>query len=262
MPGNPPRPAFSWPLSSRAERFGIHAPAGGQPGSGPTPPPHGQSLAYVELHAHSCWSLREGASSPDELVHRALELGYTHLAITDHDNLYGAMEFAKAAREFGLAPITGCEVTLTDESHLTLLCETAEGYRNLCRLLSRAYHVHGKDTPRVEKDWLFELRKGLILLTGCRQGELSRLVDPGQSESRSLEAASAIARGYRDHFGAGQVFIELQHHDVFGDTPRVAALAAIAEEVGLPVVATNNVHYHTRERHRLNDALVAIRHRL
>ncbi|MFN0095749.1 MAG: DNA polymerase III subunit alpha [Dehalococcoidia bacterium] len=216
---------------------------------------------YAELHAHSCWSFREGASATDELVETAHRLGYTALALTDHDNLCGAMEFAKAARARGLKPITGCEVTIEhaegQRSHLTLLCETVEGYRNLCRLLSRAYTTFGKDDPRVLADWLVELRTGLIVLSGCREGELSRLAAAGaESEAR------ALAQHYRDLFGPERFFVELQHHDVFGDTQRVALLARVATATGLAVVATNNAHYHIRERHRLNDALVAVRHRL
>ncbi|MBI2765084.1 MAG: error-prone DNA polymerase [Chloroflexi bacterium] len=251
--------------------------------------------AYAELHAHSCWSLREGASSTDEMADRAFMLGYTALAITDHDNLYGAMEFAKAARERGLKPITGCELTVREEfrvpssefreaepaaagtdaagaspgqgprpnaqclptSHLTVLAETVEGYRNLCRLLSRAYKTYGKDTPMVEREWLFECREGLIVLSGCREGEICRLLEAGDHH-----AAEALAAEYRDLLGTGQFFIELQHHDVYGDRERVAQLAGLAERLGLEVVATNNAHYHVRARHRLNDALVAIRHRL
>jgi len=222
-------------------------------------------VGYAELHAHSCWSLREGASSTDELVARAVVLGYTALAVTDHDNLYGAMEYAKAAREQGLRPITGCELTLKSEgettSHLTVLAETVEGYRNLCRILSRAYKTYGKDRPFVEKEWLFEFKDGLIVLSGCREGELSRLVDPLNPEG-SPAAAAAIASEYRDVFGPEHFFVELQHHDVYGDTQRVAALAELAERAGLEVVATNNAHYHVRSRHRLNDVLVAVRHRL
>jgi error-prone DNA polymerase len=220
-------------------------------------------MRYVELHAHSCWSLREGASSTDELIDRALALGYPAMAVTDHDNLYGAMEYAKAAHERGLRPITGAEVTLVDGSHLTLLAETVEGYRNLCRLLSRAYTTHGKDTPLAEKGWLFELQEGLVVLSGCREGELARLVDRAlAARDGNLRAAEALAAEYRDRLGPERFFIELQHHDVFGDTRRVAALAGIAGRLGLEVVATNNAHYHIRERHRLNDVLVAVRHRL
>lgn len=224
---------------------------------------------YVELHAHSCWSLREGASATDELIDRALQLGYPALALTDHDNLYGAMEFARAASERGLKPITGAEVTVLEPpgspaggqpGHLTLLAQDVDGYRNLCRLLSRAYRTHGKDTPLVERGWLFECNAGLVVLSGCGDSALSRLADP-LSETSSISAAEALAAAYHEVFG-DRYFVELQHHDVYGDDERVAALAGIAARLGIEVVATNNVHYHVRTRHRLNDVLVAVRHRL
>ncbi|MCK6564868.1 MAG: error-prone DNA polymerase [Dehalococcoidia bacterium] len=232
------------------------------------------SLPYAELHAHSCWSLREGASSPDELIGRAVALGYTAMALTDHDNLYGAMEYAKAARERGLKPITGCEITLASPgspSHLTVLCATVEGYRNLCRLLSRAYRAHGKDSPLIEKEWLFEHGEGLIVLSGCAQGEIPRLAEGAGSreegggrrkEEGAPRSPTSIAGEFRDVFGRERFFIELQHHDVYGDTRRVESLVEVAKRAGLRVVATNNAHYHVRERHRLNDVLVAVRHRL
>jgi error-prone DNA polymerase len=219
-------------------------------------------MPYAELHAHSCWSLREGASSTDEMVGRALALGYTAMAITDHDNLYGAMEYARAAEERGLKPITGCEISVASEDgegppgHLTLLAEDVAGYRNLCRLLSRAYRTFGKDEPRITRGWLFELGDGLIVLSGCRQGEIPRLLETG-----GRRAALDLAGAFRDHFG-DRFFIELQHHDVYGDSRRMHALAELAAAAGVATVATNNAHYHVRERHRLNDALVAIRHRL
>ena len=218
---------------------------------------------FVELHAHSCWSLREGASRTDELIDRALALGYPALAVTDHDNLYGAMEFAKAARERGLKPITGCEVTLGhgdgETSHVTLLAMNVEGYRNLCRLLSRAYGTYGKDEPRVEKAWLFAMNEGLIVLSGCSSaGELNRLAAGRARGWRST--ATAILDEYAAILG-DRFYVELQHHDVYGDSERVAALAETAKTAGVPIVATNNTHYHVRSRHRLNDVLVAVRHR-
>ncbi|MDZ7727071.1 MAG: PHP domain-containing protein [Dehalococcoidia bacterium] len=223
---------------------------------------------YVELHAHSCWSLREGASNVDEIVGQALALGYEAMALTDHDNLYGAMEYAQAAKARGLRPITGCELTLTpreaggEPSHVTVLAATVTGYRNICQLLSRAFKEYGKDSPRVEHGWLFEWHEGLIVLSGCREGELSRLVDRARDgEAGAMQRAEAIAAEYREVFG-DQFYVELQHHDVYGDTGRVAGLAELAERVGVPIVATNNPHYHVRERHRLNDVLAAIRHRL
>jgi error-prone DNA polymerase len=217
---------------------------------------------YAELHAHSCWSLREGASSNDEMVDRAVRLGYEALAITDHDNLYGAMEYAQAASERQLKPITGCELTVAGVSspsakyHLTVLAQNVEGYRNLCRILSKAHLVHGKDEPYAEPEWLFEHQDGLIVLSGCRRGEIAALL-----ESADVAAAEEAARKYSAVFG-DRFYVELQHHDVFGDSERTAALAELAERCGIEVVATNNAHYHVRARHRLNDVLVAVRHRL
>ena len=107
--------------------------------------PDTPSSPYAELHLHTAFSFLDGASLPEEMIGRAADLGYQALAITDHDGLYGAMEFAKAARAAGIAPITGAEITLDDGSHLTLLVESPAGYRNLCRLITAAYA--GPDIP-------------------------------------------------------------------------------------------------------------------
>jgi len=211
--------------------------------------------AYAELHAHSCWSLREGASSTDELIDRAIALGYPAMALTDHDNLYGAMEYAKAANERGLKPITGSELTMASGGHLTVLAQDIEGYRNLCRLLSRAYQVHGKDTPMVEREWLFKYNRGLIVLSGCDSSDIAQL------GTRNSKLGTQRASEFRDVFG-DRFYIELQHHDVYGDREKVHALARLAERTGIELVATNNAHYHVRTRHRLNDVLVAVRNRL
>ena len=232
---------------------------------------------YVELHLHTAFSFLDGASLPEELVGRAAELGYRALAITDHNGLHGAMEFARAARAADIAPITGAELTLDDGSHLTLLAETAKGYANLSRLITAAYagpnvpaegdassfapprEVWKRDEdrqPRLDPALLAEHAQGVILLTGCRRGALSRLVD----EERWVDARVLLKR-YVEWFGAENVAIELQHNQVFGDARRVAALSRLATDAGLCTVATGNVHYHRRERHRLQDVLVAIRHR-
>jgi predicted metal-dependent phosphoesterase TrpH len=104
-------------------------------------------MTYVELHAHSAYSFLDGASQPEELVARAAELGYEALALTDHDGVYGSLEFAHAAKHFGVRPITGAEVTLADGSHVTLLVEDACGYANLCRLLTAA-HAHTRPAAK------------------------------------------------------------------------------------------------------------------
>ena len=127
-------------------------------------------MSYIELHAHSNFSFLEGASHIDEMVMRARELGYDTLALTDHDGLHGAMEFAQCARAWGLRPITGAEVTLASGYHLTLLCENQRGYANLCRLLSHAHLDHERGDPRVEPEVLALRSEGLIALSGCRNG--------------------------------------------------------------------------------------------
>ncbi|MBI2761129.1 MAG: error-prone DNA polymerase [Chloroflexi bacterium] len=223
---------------------------------------------YVELHCHSSYSLREGASTPVELLDRAAALGYDTLALTDHDGLYGAMEFAREANLRGIRPITGAEITLSNGHHLTLLAESQRGYANLCRLISAAHgtpldassgEASVDHTPHVALDVAYLERAaldGLIALSGCSKGETPALVQAGR-----FEEAEAATRRYREWFGRDTFFIELQQNFVYGDTARNAALVELAERVGVGTVATNNVHYHVRERSRLHDVLVAIRNR-
>src|SRR5436305_10284427 len=138
-------------------------------------------MAYVELHCHSAYSFLDGASLPEEVAVQAAELGYGALALTDHDGVYGSLEFAHAAKAFGVRPITGAEVTLADRSHVTLLVESARGYANLCRLLTAA-HAHTRDTtnreplpPRLDRALLEEQNEGLVCLSGCaREGLAGR----------------------------------------------------------------------------------------
>jgi error-prone DNA polymerase len=219
---------------------------------------------YVELHCHSCFSFREGASTPLELVLEARRLGYPALALTDHDGLAGAMEFAQVAKEWDVWPIIGAEITLRQGSgqelhggaHLTLLAETARGYANLSRLLSEALLASPRGEPSLDPGALAGRTEGLIALSGCRQGEVARLV-----AAHDMAGAREAAARYRELFGRESFFIELQDNLVYGDRPRNRGLAALARELGLGVVATNNVHYHDQPRHRLQDVLVAVRHR-
>ena len=224
---------------------------------------------YVELHLHSNYSLLDGASSIDELVGAARAQGHRALALTDHHGLYGAMEFARVAKEAGLRPITGLELEVVESdgarSHLTLLAETREGYANLCRLSSLAFGLREDGAKEKEQrrldpclavDELAHHAGGLIVLTGCRDGRISRLAQDGQDT-----AAEETLRRLVRWFGADSVFVELQDNYVFGDRPRNRALVTLAERVGVGVVGSGDVHYHERERHRLQDVLVAIRHR-
>ncbi len=213
-------------------------------------------MSYIELHCHSNFSFLDGASHIEELVLRAAELGQKTLALTDHDGLHGAMEFAQCARAWGVRPITGAEVTLVNGHHLTLLCETQRGYANLCRLLTRAHLDHERGQPRVELDVLARHTAGLIAFSGCRTGEVPSLIAAGD-----YSQAEETARRYIQWFGRDGFFLELQNNLVYGDVRRNRALADLAEHVGVGVVATGNVHYHRQERHRLQDVLVAIKNR-
>jgi len=215
---------------------------------------------YTELHCHSNYSFQEGASSVEELLVRAKELGYKALALTDHDNLCGAMHFAQVARTVGVQAITGAEVTLKDGAHLTLLAETRQGYSNLCNLLSYSHIASDRRNPRLDPRYLPELAEGLILFTGCRKGPLSSLLAAPSLSSKKQREAQETLEQYLEWFGAQNVFVELQQNLVQGDTQRNRRLTQLARKLGVGLVATNNVHYHAPERHRLQDALVAIRH--
>jgi error-prone DNA polymerase len=203
-------------------------------------------VTYVELHCHSAYSFLDGASLPEELAARAAELGYPALALTDHDGVYGSLEFAHAAKALGVRALTGAEVTLATEprTHVTLLCETPGGYANLCRLLTAAHALDRLD-PALDPRLLAEHRDGLVCLSGCARRGLA-VVDPN--------AAARLAAVFgREHF-----FVELQRPYVRGDARRNGALRELAETLGVRTVATGNVHAHDRRRTRLQDVLVAI----
>ncbi len=151
-------------------------------------------MTYVELHAHSAYSFLDGASLPEELAARAADLGYEALALTDHDGVYGSLEFAHAAKQFGIRPITGAEVTLAEGLHITLLCETRQGYANLCRILTDAHA--GTRVPGRERDLLPASARletverhaeGLVALSGCARNGLA-VVD--------AKAAARLARAF------------------------------------------------------------------
>src|SRR4051794_3118866 len=220
---------------------------------------------YAELHLHSAYSFLDGASMPDEIVPRALELGYEAAALTDHNSLSGAMEFAQHAKALGLRALHGAEVDLADTTgaareapgqggsgrHLTLLVRDARGWRNLCRLLTRAHahtRVRGRPgwigDPAVSLDDVAEHAEGLVCLSGCpRQG-----VRDEPTMRRLLEV-----------FGRDGLRVELQRPFARHDRTLNRGLASLARRLGIPCVATGNVHAHTPARARLQDVFVAIR---
>jgi error-prone DNA polymerase len=222
------------------------------------------SPRYVELHAHSAFSFLDGTSAPEEMAGRAAELGHEALALTDHDGLCGSLAFAHAARAAGVRPITGAELTLEDGSHLTLLAADPAGYANLCRLITVAH----RDTrpppdrrpapPALPRAALAAHARGLVCLTGCaRHGLVPRLVAAG----RRREAVAA-ARDLARDMEPGNVYVEIQRPLTRGDRRLARDLERLADEVGLPCVATGNPHAHDDRRALLQDAFVAIRHRL
>ncbi len=214
------------------------------------------TVAYAELHCHSAYSFLDGASRPEELAAQAHEQGHGALALTDHDNLCGALEFAHAARALGVRPITGCELTVADghgDFHVTLLVETRTGYTNLSQLLTAA-HAADRLVPRTPLAALCERAEGLVCLTGCaRQGAL---VHP--DERVALERCRVLYEA----FGRAGLRVELQRPLWRGDRARNRRLLESARLFGLRTVATNDVHVHDRRRGALQDALVAIRSHL
>ncbi len=212
---------------------------------------------YVELHAHSYFSLLDGASSPEALVKGAVELGMDALALTDHDAVYGALVFAKAAQQCGVKPIFGAEMTLADGQHLTLLVEDAIGWANLCEIITLARHNAPKGAAALPPEALDGHTTGLIALSGCQQGIVASALLHGD-----WRTAWQAAGRYRDLFGPERFWIEVQHHLLPEDDGLVYKLAALARRLGAGVVATNNVHYAAQAEHRLQDVLVCIRHGL
>jgi error-prone DNA polymerase len=206
-------------------------------------------MGYVELHCHSAFSFLDGASLPDELVPAALELGYEALALTDHNSVSGSMEFAVAAGALGLRAIHGAEVDLDDGRHLTLLVNDADGWSNLCRILTRA-HSRTRDQrgppsqASVPLDVVLDHAEGLVCLSGCAL----RGVHDEFTLRRLLES-----------FGSDRLRIELQRPFLSDDRARNRRLHELGRRLGVPAVATGNVHAHARSRAPLQDALVAVR---
>ena len=229
---------------------------------------------YVELHAHSAYSFLDGASDPAELAATAAGFGLEALALTDHDNVCGAMEFAHACKGVGVRPIAGCELTvevprrLPRPVHVTLLVENARGWASLCRLITEAHRgtrgpaspadelrARAPLPPSIEIDELERHTEGLVCLSGCaRDGAVA-----GTWERGDPAAASELAHRLLRVFGPDHFRIELQRPLWRHDRSRNRWLASLAEGLGVPAVATGDAHAHDRSRLPLQDAMVAVR---
>jgi DNA polymerase-3 subunit alpha len=223
-------------------------------------------VSFVHLHNHTCYSLLDGASKIPELVQQAKEQGMQALAITDHGVMYGVIEFYKEAKKAGIKPIIGCEVYVARRSrwdkvaglddspyHLVLLAENQEGYQNLIKLVSAAWLEGFYYKPRVDKELLRKYHKGLIALSACLAGEVPALLLEGKEEE-----ARAAALDYQDIFGMHNFYLELQDHGLAEQRKANSALLRIARETGIPLVATNDVHYTRRNDAAIQDVMLCI----
>lgn len=222
--------------------------------------------AFVHLHTHSEYSLLDGASRVKDLVQRAKDLDMSALALTDHGVMYGVIDFFETALKAGIKPIIGCEFYVAPKSrfdrsprkeespfHLVLLAKDNEGYRNLMRLSTLGFTDGFYYKPRIDKELLTKYREGLIALSACLSGEIPRLI-----QANRIEKAKEIAQEYQALFGQENFFLELQNQNLEGQDSINRAITRMSEELGIPLVATNDVHYTFRSDHVAHDALLCI----
>ncbi len=216
---------------------------------------------FAHLHLHSEYSLLDGACRIRQLIPRLKELGQDACAITDHGVLYGAVEFWSAMTDAGLHPVIGCEMYVAEDmrsqqrgmAHLILLCENQTGYRNLCLLDSLAFTEGFYYRPRIDYECLAQHHEGLIALSACLSGDLSRMLLDGRYEDarKFVERMERIMG--RDHF-----YIELMDHGLPEEKTVLPRLVRLSEETGVPTVVTNDCHYLTREDAEAQEVLMCI----
>ena len=223
-------------------------------------------MAFTHLHVHTVYSLLDGASKIPELIKKAKELGQTSIAITDHGNMYGAIEFYKAAKAEGIKPIIGCEVYVSPRrrydrdnefdrtnSHLILLCENETGYKNLMKLNSLAWTEGFYYKPRVDHELLEKYHEGLIALSACLAGEIPRaLMD------NDFEQAVKTARWYQSVFGKDNYYIEVQDHGITEQKQILPKLIRLSRQLDIPLAATNDCHYITKEDSKIQNIMLCI----
>lgn len=220
---------------------------------------------FVHLHVHTEYSLLDGYAQIDRLVERAKELDMKALAMTDHGAMFGTVQFYKKCKKLGIKPIIGCEVylsegpnTVKDNSskeyyHLVLLAENDEGYHNLIKIVSEGYITGYYYKPRVDKEILRKYSKGIIASSACLAGEVQQKL----LENRYDDALKASLE-YRDIFGEGNFFLELQDHGIEDQIMVNKLVQSISKETGIPMIATNDVHYVLREDAKIHDVLLCI----
>ncbi len=227
-----------------------------------------QHSEFVHLHVHSEYSLLDGAAQLEKLVDKAQELKFPAIALTDHGNLFGAIDFYNAAQKAGVKPILGCELYVAPggrkdrgsqdggyegANHLTVLVRNRTGYKNLVKLVSRAFLEGFYYKPRVDRELLAQHADGLLVLSGCLNSEVSRMLSAGDAV-RARETAG----WYQEVFGKDHYFMEVQAHGLEEQERVMAETLRIAKSIGAPVVGTNDSHYLESGHARAHEALLCI----
>ena len=226
------------------------------------------SSDFIHLHNHSQYSLLDGACHIDKFIKRATELKFPALAITDHGNMFGAIDFYKKARKAGIKPIIGCEMYVAPRErtrkesipgepdggyHLILLAKNNTGYQNLIKLVSAGYLEGFYHRPRIDKDILREHAEGLIATSACLQGEISF-----QIRHNNFKKAEELAKKYADIFGKENFYLELQNHGITEEEKDRVELIKMSKKLGLNLVAANDCHYLHKDDYKAHEALLCI----
>lgn len=222
--------------------------------------------SFVHLHVHTEYSLLDGANRIGPLVKRTKELGMDAIAITDHGSMFGVIAFYKACKKAGIKPILGCEVYTaprsrfdkdarldSDQGHLILLAKNNEGYRNLMKIVSAAYTEGFYYKPRVDLELLNRFKEGLVCLSACLGGDV-----PNALLNNQYDKAKKIAIQFNEIFGQGNFYLELQHNGIEEQKIVNQGLLKLSKETGIPLVATNDVHYLNRQDARAQEILMCI----
>ncbi|MBX9687068.1 MAG: error-prone DNA polymerase [Candidatus Obscuribacterales bacterium] len=211
-------------------------------------------MQYAELHCHSAFSLLDGASNPEELVQRAKLIGLSALALTDHDDLGGAIRFAHAAKELNLNGIIGAELSLSGDEHLIVLAKNLAGYKNICRLITKARMSSSRGMPRLKMEDLDNHSEGILALSGCPHGRVPSLIARGKIEEATC-AAQELREIFKEDF-----FLELWDHNIAQESLICKHLYEISSKLSIPWLVTNNAHYAFPEKRIIHDVLLCLKH--
>ena len=223
-------------------------------------------MSFTHLHVHTGYSLLNGSCKIKEIISRAKKLNMTSLAITDHGVMYGVIDFYKEAKANGIKPILGCEVYVSPSSrfekqakqgdryyHLILLAKNNKGYENLTKIVSKGFTEGFYYKPRIDFELLQEYYEGIIALSACLAGEIPKLISRGREDD-----AKKVAKKYKDLFGEGNFYLELQNHGIPEQKFVNQSLVRIGKELDIPLVATNDIHYINAEDATAHDILLCI----